>query len=362
MTGVPERSALDPIEQGSGPEIRTERLLLRRWRPEDLAPFAAINADPLVVEFLPGPLAGRDSDALAARIEKHFVEHGFGFWAVEVLGGPAFIGLVGIANVSFEAPFTPAIEVGWRLASDQWGHGYASEAASAALGFGFDRLGIDEIVAFTAERNLRSRAVMERIGMARDAADDFDHPWLAEGHPLRRHVLYRASAPTAGARAGGGIRCREMAPGDEPAVLGLVMRSFDEFVRPDFTEEGVAEFIRAATSIVMDRAEGHRVTVAERDGRIVGMVSVRDGSHVSLFFVEPGEGGRGIGRVLLGSAIGAASEHGGPLAAVTVNSSPWAVPVYERLGFAATGPEVESDGIRCVPMAMPVPTSSSQPR
>ena len=175
----------------SGPEIRTERLLLRRWRPEDREPFALMNADPLVVSFLPGPLAGRDSDALAARIENHFDEHGFGFWAVEVLGGPSFIGLLGIANVSFEAPFTPAVEIGWRLSPSHWGRGYATEGAQAAMRFGFDGLGLEEIVAFTAAANTRSRAVMERIGMTHVPADDFDHPWLSEGHTLRPHVLYR---------------------------------------------------------------------------------------------------------------------------------------------------------------------------
>jgi ribosomal-protein-alanine N-acetyltransferase len=334
-----------------GPEIRTERLLLRRWRPEDLGPFAAINADPRVVEFLPGPLAGRDSDALAARIEKHFVEHGFGFWAVEVTGGPSFIGLVGIANASFEASFTPAVEVGWRLASDQWGHGYASEAASAALRYGFECQGLGEIVAFTAAGNLRSRAVMERLRMTHDESDDFDHPWLAEGHPLRRHVLYRAAAPGSQKPGPSGLRFRDMAAGEELAVFGLVLRSFDRFVRRDFSEAGVAEFIRTVRSVVMEHAEGHRITVAERDGRIVGMVDMRDSSHISLFFVEPGEGGRGIGRALLDTALTAGAGSDGASPAVTVNSSPWAVSVYGRLGFVATGPEIERNGIRAVPMA-----------
>lgn len=172
-------------------EFRTERLLLRRWRPEDRAFFSEMNSDPKVMEFLPALLSREQSDDLADRFETHFKREGFGPWVVEVAGGPEFIGFVGLFTVSFEAHFTPAVEIGWRLASDQWGHGYATEAASAALGYGFDSLGLDEIVAFTVPANLRSQAVMERIGMARDEAGDFDHPSLPEGSPLRRHVLYR---------------------------------------------------------------------------------------------------------------------------------------------------------------------------
>jgi RimJ/RimL family protein N-acetyltransferase len=171
--------------------LRTERLILREWRREDRAPFAALNADPRVMEFLPGLLSRADSDAMTDRIETHFAEHGCGFWAVEVAGVAPFIGIVGLAIPGFTAHFTPCIEVGWRLAYDYWGKGYASEAARAALDDGFGRLGCDEIVSFTVPHNVRSRAVMDRLGMRRDPTDDFDHPSLAEGHPLRRHVLYR---------------------------------------------------------------------------------------------------------------------------------------------------------------------------
>lgn len=176
-------------------EIRTERLLLRRWRDSDREPFAALNADPDVMALLPALLSREESDSLARWVERHFEEHGFGFWAVEVVDGPPFIGLVGLAHVKFEAPFTPAVEIGWRLAREQWDRGYATEAATAALGYGFECLGLDEIVAFTVPHNTRSRRVMERIGMAHDPSDDFDHPRLPEGHPLQRHVLYRARRP-----------------------------------------------------------------------------------------------------------------------------------------------------------------------
>lgn len=172
------------------PELKTERLTLRAWRPEDRAPFARLNADPTVMEFFPSPLARAESDALAERLDRELREHGFGRWVVEAPGG-AFAGFVGLAPVPFEAPFTPAVEVAWRLSAEHWGHGYATEAARAALGFGFERLGLDELVSFTVPANERSRRVMEKLGMRRDPAEDFDHPKLPEGHALRRHVLYR---------------------------------------------------------------------------------------------------------------------------------------------------------------------------
>lgn len=171
--------------------VETERLLLRPWRDSDLAPFAALNADPEVMEFLPSVLTREESDAAAARVRAHFDRHGFGFWAVEVRGGAPFAGFVGLAVPRFEAHFTPCVEIGWRLARAHWGRGYATEAALGALAYGFGELGLHEIVSFTVPANVRSRRVMERIGMVRDPLDDFDHPALSPGDPLRRHVLYR---------------------------------------------------------------------------------------------------------------------------------------------------------------------------
>jgi RimJ/RimL family protein N-acetyltransferase len=175
-------------------EMRTERLLLRRWRPEDRAPFAALNADPHVVEFLARASTRKESDAFAAGIEADFDRNGFGLWAVEILGGAPFAGFIGLATPRFDAHFTPCVEIGWRLAAEHWGRGYATEGARAALAFGFESVGLTEIVSFTTEANVRSRRVMEKIGMTRDPAEDFDHPRLPAGHPLRRHVLYRLSA------------------------------------------------------------------------------------------------------------------------------------------------------------------------
>ena len=175
--------------------VRSARLLLRPWRDSDLEPFAALNADPVVMEHFPRPLDRAESDAFVARIRAHFDRHGFGFWAVEAPGVAELVGLVGLAIPTFQAHFTPCVEVGWRLARPFWGKGFASEAATASLRFGFERLGLDEIVAFTVPANVRSRAVMERIGMRRSPEDDFEHPILPEGHPLRSHVLYRINRP-----------------------------------------------------------------------------------------------------------------------------------------------------------------------
>jgi RimJ/RimL family protein N-acetyltransferase len=178
------------------PELTTRRLLLRGWREGDLERFAAMNADPAVMEHFPATLSRASSDRLVGEIQRGWAEHGFGLWAVERADDRSFIGFVGLSRPSFEAHFTPAVEVGWRLARDAWGHGHATEAARAALRFGFETLGLAEIVSFTVPANLRSRAVMERLGMTRDPSDDFDHPKLPGGHRLRRHVLYRLDRAT----------------------------------------------------------------------------------------------------------------------------------------------------------------------
>lgn len=171
--------------------IRTARLLLRRWQPTDRAPFAALNADPRVMEHLPRALSPEQSDALIESIEAGFREHGFGLWAVEIENVAPFIGFVGLSIPRFHARFTPCVEIGWRITAEYWRSGYASEAARAVLAHGFETLGLDEIVSFTVPKNLASRRVMEKIGMSHRPSDDFDHPALPEGDPLRRHVLYR---------------------------------------------------------------------------------------------------------------------------------------------------------------------------
>lgn len=173
----------------SAPELRTDRLLLRRWRPEDKEPFFALNSDPRVMEHFPAPLSREESDHIADLIGGFLDQRGFGLWALELPGVAPFIGFTGLAVPHFEAHFTPCVEIGWRLAAAWWGHGYACEAARASLSFGFGQLGLDEIVSFTVPENLRSRRLMERLGMLRDLEGDFDRPALPER--FRRHVLYR---------------------------------------------------------------------------------------------------------------------------------------------------------------------------
>jgi ribosomal-protein-alanine N-acetyltransferase len=173
--------------------LRTERLVLRPWRDEDLEPFAALNGDPRVMEHFPAPLTRAQSDEMAGRIRLRMADQGYGLWAVEVLGAAGFIGFVGLMIPTFEAHFTPCVEVGWRFAHAHWGHGFAGEGASAALTHAFGPLGLTEVVAMTVPANLRSRRVMEKLGMHRSESDDFDHPKLIEGHALRRHVLYRVT-------------------------------------------------------------------------------------------------------------------------------------------------------------------------
>jgi RimJ/RimL family protein N-acetyltransferase len=181
---------------GRAPEVRTERLLLRRWCATDLEPYAALNADPEVMEYFPSTSSRAQSQADVEIFEARFEELGYGLWAVEVPGVADCIGFIGLNPATFDAPFTPAVEVGWRLARSHWANGYATEGARAALRFGFDTVGLDEIVSFTTPSNVRSWHVMEKIGMRRDPGDDFDHPRVAEGHPLRPHVLYRISRST----------------------------------------------------------------------------------------------------------------------------------------------------------------------
>lgn len=183
------------METATAPTLRTERLILRPWRDADVEPFAALNADPVVMEHFPALQSRDETAAMVTRIRREMAKIGFSWFAVEVPDVAPFIGFIGLWAPSFEAPFTsiqdPIVEVGWRLAKDHWGRGYASEGARECLRFGFEDLGLKEIVSFTATTNLPSQKVMQRLGMTHDPADDFDHPQLPKGHRLERHVLYR---------------------------------------------------------------------------------------------------------------------------------------------------------------------------
>jgi 3-dehydroquinate dehydratase / shikimate dehydrogenase len=178
-------------------ELRTDRTVLRAWRDADLEPFARLNADPEVMRWFPSVLEESRSDALAARIRSGLAENGWGLWALEVPGVSEFCGFVGLNRVPFEASFTPAVEIGWRLDQPWWGKGYATEAANACVEYAFTTLALPEIVSFTTTLNDRSRAVMERLGMRRDPNGDFDHPGIPPGNPVRPHVLYRLSREAA---------------------------------------------------------------------------------------------------------------------------------------------------------------------
>lgn len=173
-------------------EIETARLLLRQWKQADFQPFARLNADPQVMEFFLAPLTREESDAVAQRCQQQIAENGWGFWAVELKSLQQFIGFVGLNQPAYRLPFGPCTEIGWRLDKAHWGHGYATEAAQAALHTGFTTLHLAEIVAFTTLQNLRSQAVMQRLGMHRQA-ETFGHPLVPSDHPLKTHCLYKLS-------------------------------------------------------------------------------------------------------------------------------------------------------------------------
>jgi len=174
--------------------LTTGRLMLRRWRDSDREPFARINADPRVMQFFPATLSRKESDSLIERAEAHFAARGFGPFAAELRESGRLAGFIGLFAPSFEAHFTPCVEIGWRLDADLWNRGLATEGAREVLRFAFEEVGLPEVVSFTAPANRPSRRVMEKIGMTYDPAGDFDHPRIPEGHPLRRHVLYRKAA------------------------------------------------------------------------------------------------------------------------------------------------------------------------
>jgi RimJ/RimL family protein N-acetyltransferase len=174
-----------------GPTLHTERLILRRWRDEDSDAFASLNADPVVMEHFPGVLTREESDQMIRRMELHFEEFGFGLWAVEIRWAEKLIGFCGLAVPTFNTHFTPAVEVGWRLTRDEWGSGYATESAKAAIDFGFEHARLDEILSWTIPANERSQGVMTRLGMSRAPELDFDHPRFLDDERLRRHIVYR---------------------------------------------------------------------------------------------------------------------------------------------------------------------------
>ena len=175
--------------------LETDRLLLRRWNDSDREPFAEINADSRVMEFFPGVLTREESDQLIESIESHFDNRGFGLFATELKAEKKLIGFIGLHVATFQAHFTPCVEIGWRIAVPYWGKGLATEGSREVVRFAFERLRLESLVSFTVPENVASRRLMEKLGMTHDPADDFDHPRLPPGHRLRRHVLYRLRNP-----------------------------------------------------------------------------------------------------------------------------------------------------------------------
>jgi RimJ/RimL family protein N-acetyltransferase len=173
-------------------DLGMERVALRQWLDSDLDPFAEMNGDPEVMRYFPAPLTREQSEILLTRQRELIASRGWGLWALDVEG--AFAGFVGLAVPSFDAPFTPCVEIGWRLRREFWGRGIAYRGALRALTYGFNVLSLPEIVSFTAAVNARSRRLMERLGFVHETMGDFDHPLISDGHELRRHVLYRKQA------------------------------------------------------------------------------------------------------------------------------------------------------------------------
>jgi RimJ/RimL family protein N-acetyltransferase len=322
------------------PELRTKRLVLRAWRESDLEPFAALNADARVMEYLPAVLSRAESDAEAARARAHFDQHGFGFWAVEVLGGASFIGFAGLARPRFESSFTPCVEIGWRLAAEHWGRGYATEAARRALRFAFNDLALDEVVAWTVPANRRSLRVMDKLGMRHDPASDFDHPLLPDHHPLRRHVLYRigreAFAPSE--------RAPLIAEVTDPARMDVVRDLFREYQRAigvDLCFQGFAEEL--ATLPGAYAPPRGRLLLATIDGHPVGCVALRpldgDAAEMKRLYVRPAAQGQGLGRRLATAIIAAARALGYRSVRLdTLASMTDAIALYRALGFVEISP------------------------
>lgn len=175
--------------------LMTERIRLRQWQPADLPSLTALCTNDRVMEFFPTLLNEAEINAFFQRHQQMITIRGFGFWLAERRDNNAFIGFIGLSEPKFSAHFTPCVEIGWRLMPHAWDQGFATEGAKACLQYGFERLGLPEIVSLTARINVRSEAVMKRLGMHRDSSDDFDHPLVTAGHRLRPHILYRKAAP-----------------------------------------------------------------------------------------------------------------------------------------------------------------------
>jgi RimJ/RimL family protein N-acetyltransferase len=300
--------------------IETPRLTLRDWREADREPFAAMNADPAVMEFFPATQPRAASDAMIDRWRAQLAREGWSNWAVERRDTGEFAGFVGLTRPVRDLPFTPCVEVGWRLAPAYWGRGFAAEAARAALEHGFAS-GLAEIVSYTAKVNLRSRAVMERIGM-RDAGEDFAHPALPEGHVLEPHCLYRLSAADWGRRR---LRLADYEPAMATELVAMWRESFEEAVRT-LDPHPISEQHRYFEEEVLP---GNTVKVLLEGDRVAGFIAASRDSIAQLY-VRRGRQRRGLGSWMLEWAR---SQSGGSLWLHTFARNERACAFYERHGF-----------------------------
>ncbi|HEY4124222.1 MAG TPA: GNAT family N-acetyltransferase [Rhizomicrobium sp.] len=344
--------------------IRTERLILRPWRDSDLDAFAQMGADSEVMEFLL-PVSDRQaSDDIAARIRAHHDIYGFGFWAMELAGDAPFIGFTGLWTVSYKAHFTPAVEIGWRLARRYWGQGYVTEAAEAALACGFRNLQLLEIVATTVPQNRRSRAVMQRIGMRYNAADDFQHPKIAEADRLKSTVLYRISREewlarnTTRENADSGIVIRHATIADAPE-----MTRFGEALKAENLDTVSRQAPQTLEEIQASLKENEALErafylLALHDGEVIGNVSVRAGKwdedkHVGALGISVAKEWRckRVGQALMTRAIAETKRWNG-FCRLELRVAPWnvvAVRLYERMGFQHEGRRSKGTAVRGMP-------------
>jgi len=314
--------------------LSTDRLRLRRWRESDRAPFASINADPQVMEHYPAPLSRAESDAFIDRIEETFATRSLGLWAVEERESTEFIGYVGLWPAEFDAPFTPAVEIGWRLARAHWGRGLATEAARVALEDGFVRLELDEVVSFTSTANLRSRSVMRKLGLSHTTSDDFEHPALDLGHPLRPHVLYRQPRLDWVCRQD--ERLRPATLSDRPFLDRLRREVYADLIEATFGEWVEERHLRYESTCF----ERGAISIIEMKGEPIGMIQLAPhpkGIEVCEIQIRNAMQRSGLGTALL-RGVQAHAEHGSQAVALDVpKKNDRAKRLYERLGFAQVG-------------------------
>lgn len=310
-------------------EFETPRLRLRQWRNADRAPFAALNADPAVMEFFPAFIAREASDASIDAWQSQLVERGWSNWAAEIRATNEFIGFVGLTVPRRALAFSPCVEIGWRLARAHWRRGFATEAARDVLRVGFARLGLPEIVSFTAAQNRRSRAVMERIGM-HDAREDFDHPGIPEGHPLRRHCLYRLRrAQWEAGHAESGATLRQAVRAD---VRGI------RRVRRAVTENRLRSRLISDEEVIDAIERTGRGWVIECENTVIGFaIGNAENGNIWALFIDPGHEARGYGRRLHDEMTGWLFARGLRRLWLTTDAGTRAERFYKRAGWQNCG-------------------------